>query len=295
MGVLEIWDAQATAVAAADAEWQPLAGGFRFVEGPTWMTEEAALYFSDIPADTLYRWDAEGGVISVFRRSSYKSNGTTRDPRGFLIVCHHGARMVSRVDRNGRVVPVATHFAGQRFNSPNDVVVSLDGSIWFTDPTYGIDSLDIGYPAPAEQPVRGVYRVDPSGAVTRVVDDMGQPNGLAFSPGEDMLYVADTERNHVRVFAVGPGGRLHDRGVLVDLPRSQGRGVADGLRVLSSGTLLIAGPGGVWVVDREGHPLGLLRTPEVVANLQPAVAPDGPTLFITATTSLYRLPLQREP
>lgn len=290
-GMLEAWDPGVYRVMAAEAEWEPLAGGFRFVEGPAWVAEEQALYFTDIPADTIYRWEAQTDRVSPFRRSSHKANGLTRDPRGFLLACEHGTRSVSRLDRDGLFHPVATHYAGRRLNSPNDIVVDREGAIWFTDPTYGIDDDEIGYRAPPEQPVRGVYRVAPSGQVELMVDDMDMPNGLAFSPDGEILYVADTARRHLRHFQVGESGHLADRGVFLAMDSVWGPGVPDGLRVTATGELFVTGPGGIWIVDRRGHPLGLARTPEVPANCELGRLPHGLSLFITARTSLYRVTL----
>lgn len=273
-------------------EWEPLCGGFRFTEGPVWVEEEDALYFTDIPDDTIYRFHAETYQVSVFRRSSRKANGMTRDPSGFLLVCEHGARRVTRIGRDGSSEVVAGGFAGKRFNSPNDIVVDRKGRIWFTDPTYGIDGLEVGYPAEQEQPLSGVYRVDPGGTTELVADDLVTPNGLAFSPDQRILYIADTVKSTLRRFEVASDGRLRDTGPFATLNRSFGRGLPDGLRVTREGFIFLAGPGGVFIIDPHGGILGHLRAPEQVANVEVGIRKGERFLAITASTSVYRIPLR---
>jgi gluconolactonase len=292
VAILDVRNPRVLDLVDPGVEWEPLAGGFRFTEGPVWIEEEDALYFSDIPADTIYRWEAETFQVSVFRRSSRKSNGMTRDPSGFLLVCEHGARRVSRIARDGDYEVVAAMFAGRRFNSPNDIVVDRLGRIWFTDPTYGIDGLEVGYPGEQEQPLSGVYRLDPGSPPELVADDLVTPNGLAFSPDQRMLYVADTVKNLIRRFEVDSDGRLRDTGPFATLNRSFGRGLPDGLRVTREGYVFLAGPGGVFIIDPAGAILGHLRAPEQVANVEVGMRRGERFLIMTASTSIYRVPLR---
>ncbi|MGC8487219.1 MAG: SMP-30/gluconolactonase/LRE family protein [Clostridia bacterium] len=292
MAVLDVRNPRALEIVDADVEWEPLAGGFRFTEGPVWVEEDDALYFTDIPADTIYRWAADSYEVSIFRRSSRKANGMTRDPGGFLLVCEHGGRRVARLARDGGYEVLAERFAGRRFNSPNDIVVDRLGRIWFTDPTYGIDGLEVGYPAEQEQPLCGVYRVDPGGTTELVADDLVTPNGLAFSPDQRMLYVADTVKSSLRRFEVDTEGRLRDTGPFAVLNRSSGRGLPDGLRVSREGYIFLAGPGGVFIIDTAGGILGHLRAPEQVANVEIGSRGGSRFLAITASTSVYRIPLR---
>jgi gluconolactonase len=268
--------------------------GCRWAEGPVWFGDQQCLLFSDIPNQRILRWAADatgGGAVSTFRQPSQFSNGQTRDPQGRLVTCEHGTRRVVRTEADGRLTVLAEAYQGKRLNSPNDVVVQSDGSIWFTDPTYGILSDYEGYKTAPEQPLRGVYRVDAaSGAITCVVDDFCQPNGLAFSPDESTLYIAEsgashdkTMPRHIRAFDVS-GGKLTKGRVfaLIDA------GFADGIRTDLAGNLWSSAADGVHCFAPDGHRLGKVLLPEPVANLC-----FGGTrrnrLFITATTSLYAI------
>jgi gluconolactonase len=207
-----------------NAEVDKLYTGCRWAEGPAYFAAGQYLVWSDIPNNRMLRLDACNGAVSVFRQPSGNSNGNTVDRQGRLVTCEHGNRRVSRTEIDGTVVTLADKFNGKRLNSPNDVVVKSDGSIWFTDPSYGIDSDYEGNLSEHEQPGSFVYRIDPkSGEVRVVADDFVQPNGLAFSPDESILYIADTGRTHrengpahIRSFAVGDGATLKERGVLAD-------------------------------------------------------------------------------
>ena len=276
----------------SEAQWDPIAGGFQFTEGPVWVAEERTLYFTDISADTIYRWSEDGGKVSVFRRSSRKANGMTRDPNGFLLVCEQVTRCIGRIDRNGTGAVIADRYDGRRLNSPNDIVVADDGSIWFTDPVYGILDVAGGYPGKQEQPAQGVYRWDPGSGLKRLVNDMEGPNGLAFSPDGTVLYVTDSERFHIRKFYID-GINIHDADVFAVIERKSGASPPDGLRVTPSGHLFVAGPGGVWIFDGQGHHLGLIENPEVVSNCELGVS-DRLYLYVTATSSVCRIPIHRD-
>jgi sugar lactone lactonase YvrE len=275
------------------AEWDVVAGGFVFTEGPVWFTPERALYFTDIPADTIYKWEEDGGRITTFRRSSRKANGMTRDPDGFLIVCEQVTRRVVRIARNGEMDVAADTFNGKRLNSPNDVVVDRHGGIWFTDPPYGIASLEGGYPGTREQEVNGVYRYTPGGSLDLMTEHLDGPNGLAFSPDGTVLFVTDSERYHVRKFTV-TRSELIDDGVFAALDPAAGSGPPDGLRISRTGHLFVTGPGGVWIYDSTGRALGVLRNCEVVANCEFGLS-DRPYLYVTASTSVCRMPLRVNP
>jgi len=258
-----------------------LADGFQFLEGPLWLPE-GALLFSDIPANRIYRFSADG--VEVWREPSGNSNGLTLDRQGHLIACEHGNRRVSRTLPDGSLETVADSFEGGRLNSPNDVVVRSDGSIYFTDPPYGIE------PGQSEQPCNGVYLVRPDGSMARVADDFVRPNGLAFSPDERVLYIDDSGRRHVRRFLVGVDGLLKADGIFADMDHPQ-PGSPDGIKVDEDGHVFVAGATGVWVFTPEGKRLGVLVTPQRPANLAWGEA-DRRALYITARTSLYRFQMK---
>jgi gluconolactonase len=262
-----------------------LARGFIFTEGPVWDSAGGYLLFSDIPGNRIVRWTPGEGV-SDFRAPSGKSNGLALDRQGRLIACEHANRRVSRTEEDGSVVAVASHYKARRLNSPNDVVVKSDGSIYFTDPPYGLNPM-FGAVGEPELPFYGVYRVAPDGDINLLVSD-SVPNGLAFSPDESLLYVADTERNHLRVFDVDTAGKALNGRVFAEIP---GEPLApDGLKVDVEGNIYVTGKGGIWVLDPEGRRIGIIPVPELPANLAWG-DPDWKTLYITARSSLYRVRL----
>jgi gluconolactonase len=271
-----------------------LYSGCRWAEGPVWFDDLGCLLWSDIPNQRMLRWTAQplsGDGVSVYRSPSNFANGHTRDRLGRLVSCEHGARRVTRTEPDGVITVLCDSFEGKRLNSPNDVVVRWDGSIWFTDPTYGILSNYEGYRAEPEQPVRGVYRIDPATkAVTRVVDDFGQPNGLAFSPDEGKLYIADSASSHdpaaprhIRVFDIVDDGLANGR-VFAEIDA----GLPDGIRVDTAGNLWSSAADGIHCFAPDGTRLGKIFVPEVVANLTFG-GPRKNRLFIAATTSLYAI------
>lgn len=263
--------------------------GNRWAEGPVWFADLRSLIWSDIPNDRMLRWDEETGAVSLFRGHVANPNGNTRDRQGRLVTCMQGERRVVRTEWDGSITVLADSHDGKRLNSPNDVVVKSDGSIWFTDPNYGIISDYVGRRDRQEQPGCRVYRIDPqSGKTTVVADDFSMPNGLAFSPDEKHLYVSDsgflTDRSaphHVRLFDVD-GEKLLNSKVFADISP----GIPDGFRVDRHGNLWISAWDGVQCHTPAGELIGKIRVPEMVAN----VAFGGPRnnrLFITATTSVY--------
>ena len=259
-----------------------VAKGFRFTEGPVWLPGQACLLFSDIPASSIHRLTVDGGV-SVFRAPSGNANGLTCDADGRVIACEQGNRRLTRTEADGALTVLADSYRGQRLNSPNDVVVGLDGSIYFTDPPYGIR------PEEQELPLQGVYRVDPArGDVELVADDFDRPNGLAFSPDGKRLYVDDSSaRRHIRVFDVEEDGGLANGRLFHDM-RVPKRGAPDGMKVDEQGNVYCTGAGGVWVFDSAGQHLGMIRMPEKPSNCAWG-DPDYKSLYITAPTSLYRV------
>lgn len=260
-------------------EFQRIATGFQFTEGPVWHPE-GHLLFSDIPADTIYRL-APDHTVTPWRKPSGNSNGLTFDRQGRLVACEHGNRRVSLTAPNGEVQPVATHYQGKRLNSPNDVVVRSDGSIYFTDPPYGIqeDQRELGF--------NGLFRVLPQGDIHLMADDMGRPNGLAFSPDETVLYVDDSERRQIRAFDVAEDGSLTNGRIWADMA-SPDAGSPDGMKVDREGNVYCTGPGGLWVFTPDARCLGVLKGPEQPANLAFG-GDDLRTLFLTARTSIYTL------
>lgn len=267
--------------------------GGRWAEGPVWVPAQKALLWSDIPNDRLMRYDAPSGAVTAFEAPCGHHNGHTIDRQGRVIACRHLARDVARLDHDGQWRPLADRYDGKRFNAPNDVVVRSDGSIWFTDPTYGIDSHYEGERAQSEIGACNVYRIDgATGAVTAMVTDMIRPNGLAFAPDETKLYVADTGISHVptcspdiRVYDVATDGRAVTNGRrFATCPH----GVFDGFRVDEFGNLWCSSDAGVIVYAADGTELGLIEVPETVANVEFGGAKRN-RLFITAKTSLYAI------
>lgn len=273
-----------------NAALKRLASGFDWAEGPVWFADHQALLFSDIPGDRVLRW-AESGLTTQAAPANF-ANGHTRDLQGRLITCEHGTRRVTRREWDGSVTVLADRYLGKRLNSPNDVVVSGDGAVWFTDPHYGIMTDHEGGKAEQELPCN-VYRIDPSGQIEAVVTDLQGPNGLCFSPGERLLYIADTGRQftddpqHIMVFDMGSGrpakGRVFHK---VDV------GCADGMRVDTEGYLWSSAGDGVHCIAPEGHLMGKILVPEVVSNLCFG-GPSRSRMFITATTSLYSIVVNR--
>jgi gluconolactonase len=264
--------------------------GCRWAEGPAWFPAGRYLVWSDIPNDRMMRWDETDGSVSVFRQPALNSNGHTVDFQGRLVSCEHRSRCVSRTEHDGTRTVLASHFEGKRFNSPNDVIVKSDGSVWFSDPSYGIDSDYEGDAAASEIGAQRVYRVDAaSGAISVVASDFVQPNGLAFSADESLLYIVDTGAthvadgpHHVRRFRVAANGALAGGEVFATCPV----GLYDGLRVDVHGNVWLSAGDGVHCHAPDGDLLGKVLIPESVANLCFGGAKRN-RMFICGTTSLY--------
>src|SRR6516165_8507952 len=278
-----------------DASVDRLAGGFTFTEGPIWHPREQYLLFSDMPADVRRRYDERGGVREVMRPSN-KCNGMTYDANLALIVCEHATSSLIR-ERDGRREIVASHFDGRELNSPNDVCVRSDGSIYFSDPWYGRMPV-YGVERPRQLGFQGVYRVPPGGGAPQLLVDRNlfdQPNGLCFSPDERQLYVNDTVRCLIRVFDVNADGGLSNARVFASGIKSElEAGLPDGMKCDQHGNVWVTAPGGVWVYSPQGELLGKVRLPELVANLAWG-GPDFRTLYLTATRSVYAIPTKTGP
>ncbi len=286
----EILDPRFRKIWAPIAQLEKLHTGMKFSEGAVYFADHRCVLFSDIPNSRMLRWEEDTGQVSVFRQNENFSNGNTRDREGRLVTCEQGARRVTRTELNGSITVLADKWNGKRLNSPNDVVVKSDGSIWFTDPTYGISSYFEGGKAESEIGNRNVYRLDPkSGQLTVVVDDFAQPNGLAFSADESILYIVDSGiapdpngPHHIRKFQVTGDGKLRGGEVLVEVAP----GIPDGMRVDVDGNLWCTAQDGVHCITKEGELIGKVRVPEVCAN----VVFGGPLrnrLFICGSSSLY--------
>jgi gluconolactonase len=259
-------------------EVERIARSHQFTEGPAWHPD-GYLVYSDIPADRICFWTAEG--TKTYRKPSGNSNGLIFDRQLRLVACEHGNRRVSRTESDFVVIPLAERFQGKRLNSPNDLVQRSDGSIYFTDPPYGVEAKD------RELDFQGVYRIAPDGHLSVVVGDFEKPNGLAFSPDESILYIDDSGRKHIRAFTVHADGSLTDSRVFAEMP-SNSPGSPDGMKIDTDGRVWCTGPEGVWVFDPTGKRLGILDIPEKPSNCCWGDA-DRRTLFITAKTSVYRV------
>ncbi|MCX5421256.1 SMP-30/gluconolactonase/LRE family protein [Streptomyces sp. NBC_00078] len=270
-----------------DSRLEVLYDGCRWAEGPLYLPAWRQLVWSDIPNDRLLRWDEAGGGVSVFRSPAGHVNGNTLDRQGRLVSCEQGNRRVTRTEPDGTVTVLADRYAGKRLNSPNDSVVRSDGTIWFSDPDFGITSDYEGHRAESEIGACHVYRIDPaSGEVHLAADGFEGPNGVILSPDEQRLYVSDSRAARIRVFDVGDDGTLSDGRVFAEA----GKGVHyDNIRFDDGGRLWAAAlEDGVHCYDPDGTLIGRLRVPETVSNITFG-GPKNNRLFITATTSLYSL------
>jgi gluconolactonase len=273
------------------AEVERVATGFTFTEGPVWNKEGAFLLFSDMPGDVRRRWSERDGVQEVMRPSN-KCNGLVYDAEGNLLVCEHVTSSLVRERPDGTRETIATHYLDRELNSPNDVITSSDGTIYFSDPSYGRMP---GFGLERDQHLghQGVYRIAPEGGDVELVvaeDEFEQPNGLCFSPDESLLYINDTPRALIRVYNVRPDGTLARGRPFFDGIGSGviEEGIPDGMKCDEHGNIWVTGPGGVWVISTAGEHLGVVQVPENVGNLTWGDA-DWKTLYMPSTTSLYRV------
>ncbi|NND49935.1 MAG: SMP-30/gluconolactonase/LRE family protein [Rhizobiales bacterium] len=287
----ETWDDRFLGLAYPNVHAEKLYEGCRWAEGPAYFAAGRFLLWSDIPNDRILRWDETNGVVSTFRHPCGYTNGHAIDLEGRLVSCEHGGRCVSRTEHDGSRTVLADRFEGRRLNSPNDVVVKSDGSIWFTDPSYGIESEYEGHIGDREIDGCHVYRIDPqSGETSAVATDFERPNGLAFSPDERRLYIVDSgfshgadKPRHIRVFDIADDGCTLSGGAVI---ANCQQGIFDGLRLDMAGNLWVGAGDGVHCLASDGAALGRISLPEAVAN----VCFGGPKqnrLFICATRCLY--------
>ena len=271
----EVWPAKA----------ETIVSGRQFTEGPTWHPT-GALLFSDIPANRIYRWQ-EGKDLAVFREPSHHSNGLALDPKGRLIACEHGARRVSRTELDGTTTVLAERYEGKRLNSPNDLTLHSDGSIYFTDPPYGLprgQKSELGF--------QGVYRISPTGELTLLVKDMPRPNGIALAPDEQRLYVADSRQCILNVHAVKPDGTMGPPRLLADLGKAVGTRVIDGIKVDVRGNVYATCTGGITVVSPEGNVVAQIACiGERKRNMTNCCfgGADRRTLFVTGGPEVFRV------
>ncbi len=289
--MLTVFHSQLHEIIHPEAKINPVVSGFDFLEGPIWNPLDQSVIFSDILGNSIYRWTAQQGV-STLRRNSYMANGNAYDARGRVVTCEHATSRLTRTDfaAGGELEVLASRYQDRQLNSPNDVVVKSDETIYFTDPTSG-RSAGYGVPREPELDFSGVYRFDPATTgLTLLVEDFEKPNGLCFSPDEALLYINDTIRQHIRVFEVTPDGSLTSGRIFADL-EGEAPGVADGMKVDSAGHVYSCGPGGIHIFNPEGVCLGVVAVPEFVTNFVFG-GDDLCTLYITASTTLYSLRVQ---
>jgi gluconolactonase len=294
-------DAAIDRIVAREASIEKLAGGFQFTEGPVWHPD-GFLLFSDPNANTIYRWTTDGQVTVFRTKSGYSgvdvgeyhqpgSNGLTLDREGRLVIDEHGRRRVARLEANGVITVLADRYEGKRLNSPNDLVYKSDGALYFTDPPFGLPRV---FDDPRKElPFSGVYRIA-NGQLSLLTTDLTGPNGLAFSPDEQFLYVSnwDVARKVIMRYPVKLDGTLGPGEVFVDATASHpGEQAWDGVKVDREGNVYAAGPGGVWILSPEGKHLGIIEAPETPANIAWGDN-DGRTLYMTARTGLYRIRLE---
>lgn len=296
------FDAALEGIVPAEVAAEKLAGGFGFSEGPVWL-ENGFLLFSDIPNNVILRWQPGVGISEFLRPSGYDgaaappgahigSNGLTLDRQGRLIICEHGNRRLTCLEKDGRRTVLASQFERKRLNSPNDVVCKSDGTLYFTDPPYGLPGRD--QDPRKELPYNGVYRLS-RGEVQLLWDSLTRPNGLAFSPDEEYLYVSnsDPKRKIWMRFEVAWDGTLLHPEVFHDTTQEAGDGLPDGMKVDREGNLYCTGPGGLWIFTADGTHAGTIEFPETPANCAWGDE-DGRSLYVSARTSLYRIRLRKE-
>jgi gluconolactonase len=302
-------DPALSGIVPADAHVEKVADGFGFLEGPVWVhaSNPGYLLFSDIPANVIDKWTADGKVSVFLAKSGFTgadasdvgyisnnghadvtligSNGITLDKEGRIVFCQHGNGAVERLEKDGKRTVLADKYEGKRLNSPNDLVYKSDGSLYFTDPPFGLRKLDQD---PKKQlPFNGVYRLA-KGKLQLLYKDFKAPNGIAFSPDEKYLYVDDSASKTYWRFDVKPDGTIANGKLFFDMSSSKDTGVPDGIKIDQQGNIYGTGPGGVWILTPEGKHLGTIKAPENPANLAWGDS-DGKTLYLTARTGLYRI------
>lgn len=287
------------ALMSPTATIEKVASGFKFLEGPLWRQKQGVLWFSDLVGNVAHQWAPDGKVTDVLNPGGYDGkdlpaggyigpNGMAEGPDGIVVLCQHGNRRIVSISPDMKVTTLVDRYQGKRLNSPNDLVYAPDGSLYFTDPPFGLPKMNDD-PA-KEVKFNGVYRFS-KGKLQAVIQDVTFPNGIAFSPDYKTLYISNSDAAHrlwMR-YDVAANGTVSNGRVFADATSSPDQGVPDGMRVDSAGNVYAAGPGGVWVFSPEGKHLGTIKTPEGASNC--AWGDDGKTLYITATTSVYKVRL----
>ena len=298
IGSIARLDAALDQLVPKDAQIEKLAGGFTFIEGPLWRPSQS-LWFSDVVGNVVREWTPDGKVTEILRPGGYDGNslpaggfngpnGMTADKNGAVLLCQHGNRRIVRIDKDRKVSTLVDKFEGKKFNSPNDLVFRSDGSLFFTDPPYGLPKGDED--PGKELPFNGVYRLA-GDKLQVVVKDLTRPNGIALSPDEKTLYVANSDEKHKvwMRYDLAADGSVSNGKVLADVTAQTEDGLPDGMKVDAQGNIYASGPGGVWVFAADGKHLGTLKLPEIPANC--GWGDDGKSLYITAQTGLYRIKL----
>jgi gluconolactonase len=283
---VEVIEGSASLPMLPDAAIEQIATGFIFTEGALWHGSEGYLLFSDIIGNQMHRWHPSQGVTG-FRAPSHMANGNAWDRQGRLLTCEHATSRVTRTEPNGEVTTLATQFEGRALNSPNDIVVKSDGAVYFTDPVFGRREPH-GVLRDPELDHSSVYRLDTNtGELSRLSPRLEQPNGLCFNPGESLMYVNDSPRKQIHVFPVEADGSLGEGQLFASLPGDE-PGVPDGMKVDTRGNIYCCGPGGIHVLTSDGQRIARIRFPEKACNFAFGDA-DYRTLYVTASTSVYRL------
>jgi gluconolactonase len=309
IGSIERLDPSVNSIVKENAKIEILGEGYEWSEGPVWVASENMLLFSDVPTNKIYKWTEEKGVELYLTPSGYTgsepskskepgSNGLTLDTNGKLILCQHGDRRVARLNSDYRnpkpnFVTLGDRFQGKRFNSPNDVVVRKNGDVFFTDPPYGLPDQEKD--STKELPFQGVYKISKDGNVTLLVDSLTRPNGLAFTPDEKTLIVAnsDPEKAVWYAFDLDENDSIRNQRIFYDVTNNfkiEGMGLPDGLRIDKDGNIFATGPGGVWIFNKDGKVIGKIKLPQPTANCE--LADDGKTMFLTSDMYLLRIRLR---
>ena len=283
---LDIHDSGLAEIFARNGELETVVSGLKFLEGPAWHPYESHLRFSDILGNSTLQWSESDG-LSIYRRNSHMANGNTYDREGRLLSCHHASSRVTRMDNDETMTALASHFQGGELNSPNDIVVKSDGSIYFTDPPFGREAK-VGIPREFQLDFNGVYRLDPANAaLTLLTSALNRPNGLCFSRDESLLYINDSPEYKIHVFDVEADGSLANQRLFAQT-QGDGPGVPDGMKIDSEGNLYCCAQGGLHVYKRDGSFLGRLLTPMQVTNF--TWGDDNMrSIYLTGITTLYRV------
>src|SRR5688572_9055026 len=297
VGVIVRLDERFDTLVPQGAAIEKIADGFVFLEGPVWRSADSRLFYSDLRGNAIYQWTAVEGVRDVLKPffagdgtglRGTGPNGIALDAEGRLLACVYGSRSVIRIEKDGTRTTLADRYQSKRLNSPNDLVVARDGTVYFTDPSFGLEGMDAS--PLREQTFNGVYRLRPNGQLDLLTREQERPNGLVLSPDESIIYVANSGGTVTGWYAydLRPAG-LSNKRVFFDLKGAQGEGGADGMKVDLAGNVYATGPGGVWVIAPDGTHLGTIRPPEALTNV--GWAEDGRTLYITGRAALYRIRL----